>query len=146
MKIAKKGDTVRVHYVGKTKDGEVFDSSKGREPLEFRIGDKKMIPGFEAALVGMSEGSTKSVTLPSSEAYGPHDRTLISKVEKSLLPADLPISVGTRLQIGDENDIPAIVTITDITESTITLDANHPLAGEDLAFDIELVDLQEPAV
>lgn len=142
MKIAKKGDIVRVHYVGKTLDGEVFDSSKDREPLEFKIGDRKVIPGFENALVGMSVGSSKTVTLVSDQAYGPHDKTLISKVEKSLLPESLPIDVGTRLQIGDENEIPAIVTITAITDTTVTLDANHPLAGKDLAFEIELLGLE----
>ncbi|MCI5051787.1 MAG: peptidylprolyl isomerase [Simkaniaceae bacterium] len=139
MTRAKKGDTVQVHYTGKIATGEVFDSSLEREPLEFCIGERKLIPGFEEALVGMQLGESKTITIASHKAYGDHDETLVSSVDRNLLPKELPLEEGTKLQIGDENEIPTIVTVTKINEEQVTLDANHPLAGKDLTFDIKLI-------
>jgi peptidylprolyl isomerase len=134
--IAKTGDTVRVHYTGKLADGTVFDTSAGSEPLEFTLGEGKVIPGFEQAVTGMKVGEYKKVTIPVDGAYGQRQEDLIFEVGRDKLSPDIKPEVGMQLQ-GSQG----VVTIIKVSETTITLDANHPLAGQDLTFDIELVEI-----
>ena len=136
---AKSGDTVTVHYTGTLEDGTAFDSSEGGEPLEFAIGSGNVIPGFEQAVLGMNPGDSKTVTIPADDAYGPYFEDRVLVVERQQIPSDMPIDIGTQLQIQQEGGTVVPVIITDITESEVTLDANHPLAGEDLTFKITLV-------
>lgn len=136
---AKAGDTVQVHYTGKLDDGSVFDSSAGRDPLEFTVGTGQVIPGFEQAVEGMAVGQTKTVTIPSAEAYGERVAEAVLQVPREQLPPDLEPEVGQQLvmQSRDGRQIPIVVV--EVTEDSITIDANHPLAGRDLTFEIELV-------
>ena len=139
MAAAKKGDNVKIHYKGTLQDGTVFDSSEGREPLGFTLGGGQVIPGFDEAVMGMSEGESKNVTIPVDKAYGPRNDELVLPVPLSQVPADLKPEVGQQLQMGGPNGQPVMVKIVDITDEHIMLDANPPLAGEDLIFDLELV-------
>ncbi len=134
------GSTVKVHYTGTLEDGTVFDTSSEREPLEFTLGEGKVIPGFEAAVKGMEVGQSKTVTIPLEEAYGPHRSDLLVPIEKSQLPKGLNPEVGQRLQMQKANGQMSIVTITEVAEKAITIDANHPMAGKDLTFKLELVE------
>lgn len=143
MAQAKSGDTVQVHYTGRLNDGTVFDSSEGRDPLEFQLGSGMVIPGFDAGISGMNVGEKKTVNIPSEEGYGPLNEEMIIDVDRAEIPADIPLEVGMTLnmhQDGSEEVIP--VTVTDLNDATVTLDANHILAGKDLIFDIELVDVK----
>ncbi|UCH84659.1 MAG: peptidylprolyl isomerase [Candidatus Latescibacterota bacterium] len=138
MAEAKNGDTVRVHYTGTLEDGTQFDSSMDRDPLEFKLGEGMVIKGFDAAVVGMSEGETKSVTIPVDDAYGPHRDELVLVVDRSEMPPDLEPAVGEQLEMRQE-DQSFVVKVIEVTPDTIRLDANHPLAGKALSFEIELV-------
>ena len=135
------GDTVKVHYTGKLENGDVFDSSREREPFEFTVGNKAVIPGFEKGVVGMGVGDTKTIEIPPEEAYGAKQDELVVEVQKSELPDDITPTIGQRLQIKQQDGNPIVVTITELTDDSITLDANHPLAGYTLFFDVELVDI-----
>ena len=135
------GDTVKVHYTGRLTDGTVFDTSIGSDPLEFTLGQGQTIPGFEQAVIGMQVGETKTVTIPADQAYGPHREDMILEVSKDELPEDLDPEVGMQLQMNQGDGGITIVTITEVSETTIRIDANHPLAGQDLTFNIELVDI-----
>jgi len=137
----KKGDKVKVHYTGTIADGTVFDTSKEREPLEFTLGEGKLIPGFEKAVEGMDVGDSNTVTIPSDEAYGEKKDDMVIDVERSQIPPDIEPEVGQQLQIQQKDGGAIPVVITDVTEQTVKLDANHPLAGEDLTFEIEVVDV-----
>ncbi|UCB49267.1 MAG: peptidylprolyl isomerase [Deltaproteobacteria bacterium] len=141
MSKVKSGDTVKVHYTGKLENGDVFDSSREQEPFEFTVGNKAVIPGFEKGVVGMEVGDTKTIEIPPEEAYGAKQDELVVEVKKSEFPDDITPSIGQRLQIKQQNGNPIVVTITDLTEDSITLDANHPLAGYTLFFDVEVVDI-----
>ena len=141
MSTAKKGDTVKVHYTGKLKDDTVFDSSRDREPLEFTVGAGQMIEGFDNAVEGMEKGASKKVEIPSDQAYGGKREDMIVKVEKSQLPADIKPEVGMQLQASQENGHTQILTVTEIEDNHVVLDGNHPLAGKDLIFDIELMEI-----
>lgn len=134
--IAKVGDDVKVDYTGKLDDGTVFDSSKGRTPLEFTVGAGQMIAGFDAAIPGMSAGSTKTVKIPASEAYGAYRPEMVAKINKSELPPD--VKVGQELTMSNGNQVISVKVIA-VSDTDATLDANHPLAGKDLTFDITLV-------
>jgi len=138
---AKDGDTVKVHYTGTLESGEVFDTSKEREPLEFKLGEGQLIPGFEKAVIGMNAGESTKVDIPSDEAYGEAREDLVIKVPKDQLPEDVEPQVGMQLQVNQPNGQPIPVRITEVGESELTLDANHPLAGKDLSFDIELIEV-----
>jgi peptidylprolyl isomerase len=139
--MVKDGKTVKVHYTGTLGDGTVFDTSVEREPLEFTMGEGKVIPGFEEAVKGMKVGQSKTVTIQANDAYGPRRDDLIIGIERTQLPANLNPEVGQRLQMQQANGRQSIVTVTDVSEKTITLDTNHPLAGEDLTFELKLVEI-----
>lgn len=141
MAQAKSGDTVKVHYTGKFADGTVFDSSLDREPLEFAIGEGQVIPGFEQAVEGMNTGDTKTVTIPAAEAYGPVNEEMVMEVDRSEFPDDLKPEVGDQLQMTQPDGETFIVSVTNADDTTVTLDANHPLAGKDLIFEIKLEEI-----
>lgn len=138
---AKPGDTVKIHYTGKLDDGTVFDSSVNREPLEFTLSGGQVIPGFDQAVVGMTPGETKTQKIPMDLAYGPYREEMVVEIARQQMPPDLQPEVGQQLQIqqADGQTVPVMVTV--VTDSTVTLDANHPLAGEDLTFEIQLVEV-----
>ena len=140
--MANDGDTVKVHYTGTLEDGTVFDTSRGREPLEFTLGEGTIIPGFEETVKGMQVGQTKTVTIPAEEAYGPHRDELVMVIERDKLPEGLNPAIGQQLEMQQADGGTAVVVVTDVSETTITIDANHPLAGKDLTFEIELVEIK----
>ena len=145
MPKAKLGDTVKVHYTGKLKDGTVFDDSLKREPLEFKIGENRLIAGFENAVIGMAQGDWKTVNIPVHEAYGPHMKEMVVTVKKTELPKDMVPQIGQQLMISqDDSQKPIVVSVTNITETDVTLDANHPLAGTDLVFELKLMEIMPP--
>jgi len=135
--LAEIGDTVKVHYTGRMTDGTVFDTSVGSEPMEFTLGEGRLIPGFEQAVTGMQVGESKTVTIPVDEAYGQRRDELIFEVGRDELPADIEPEVGMQLPTSQ-----GVVTIIEVSEATVKIDANHPLAGQDLTFDIELVEIE----
>jgi len=141
MKQAKSGDTVKVHYTGTLNDGSQFDSSADREPLEVTLGSGQVIPGFESALEGMNEGDTKTVTIPAEQAYGPRVDAAVQTIPRSAVPEHIELQVGLKLQAMAEGGQPVMVTVADLNDDTVSLDANHPLAGEDLTFSLELVEV-----
>jgi len=140
---AKKGDTVKVHYTGKLEDGQVFDSSAGKEPIEFTIGEGNILRGIELAVMGMSPGDTKTEVIQPSDAFGEYQPDLVQDIEKARFPDDIEVEVGQQLKITQPSGPPVIVTVVAITDTHVTLDANHPLAGKNLTFDIELVEIAE---
>ena len=140
MAAAQSGDTVRVHYTGTLGDGSVFDSSRGREPLEFQLGTGQVIPGFETAVTGLEPGEERRVTIPSDQAYGPRRDEMIVTVGREVFPPSIDPQVGQMLQMS-QGDQALRVTVTEVGDAGVTLDANHPLAGQDLTFDIELVEI-----
>jgi peptidylprolyl isomerase len=135
------GDTVKVHYTGRLQDGRVFDSSKGREPLELTVGEGQLIPGFENALVQMEPGEERTITIPPDEAYGPHRPELILEVDRDEIPEHIQPEVGQQLQMHTDGGSTAIVRVAEVSDEQVTLDANHPLAGQALTFDLELVEI-----
>jgi peptidylprolyl isomerase len=141
MAQAKQGDTVRVHYTGKLDDGTVFDSSQGRDPLEFTLGVGQVIPGFEEPVFGMEPGDSKTVNIPAEKAYGPYHKEMVMHVERDEMPPDLNPAVGDQLQMRGSDSGTVVVTVTQVTDTCLTLDANHPLAGQNLNFDIELAEI-----
>jgi FKBP-type peptidyl-prolyl cis-trans isomerase 2 len=141
MAQASNGNTVKVHYTGKLADGTVFDSSREREPLEFTLGQGQIIPGFEEAVTGMEEGESKVAEIPSDKAYGPHRDELVVEVGKDQFPEDIDPQVGQRLQTQTENGQTVPVVVTEVQDDSVKLDANHPLAGKDLTFEIEIVEV-----
>ena len=141
MTQAKSGDTVRIHYTGTLEDGTQFDSSDGRDPLEFALGGGQVIPGFDSAVDGMAVGENKSVTIQPDQAYGERHEQLIQQLPKSALPEDMEPAVGMQLQSQSPDGQVMNLVITDVADETITVDANHPLAGQPLTFAIELVEI-----
>ncbi|WOD37820.1 peptidylprolyl isomerase [Nodosilinea sp. E11] len=142
MTPAKTGDSVSIHYTGRLEDGTVFDSSRDRDPLQFAIGNGEVIPGFEAAVVGMTPGDAKTEIIAAENAYGPHQPDMVMVVERHHIPADIPLDVGQQLQLQGPQGQAVPVMVTEVSEAEVTLDANHPLAGETLIFDIELVAIE----
>ena len=142
MAQAKAGDTVSIHYTGKLDDETVFDSSRGAQPLTFTLGAGQVIPGFDRGVLGMAPGEEKTITIPADEAYGAHRDDLVGQVERSVFPADLKPEVGQQLQMQDPTGQTLVVTVKDVNDATVTLDANHPLAGENLTFELELVAIE----
>jgi peptidylprolyl isomerase len=139
MAQAKQGDTIQVHYTGKLEDGTVFDTSRDRHPLQFTIGKGQVIQGVEEAVTGMNVGESKTATLPMDKAYGPRFDDRVVTMSRDQLPPDVNPGIGQRLELTQEDDQVILVTVTGATESSITLDANHPLAGKALTFELELV-------
>lgn len=141
MAQAKHGDTVKVHYTGKLDDGTVFDSSTDRDPLEFTIGAGNIIPGFEKAVVGMAQGESKTEIIPTEQAYGPYMEEMVVTIDRQQMPPEIEPEVGQQLHIQQPDGQLLPVMVTNISNGNVTLDANHPLAGENLTFDIKLVDI-----
>ena len=139
---AQNGDIVEVHYTGTLENGTVFDTSAGREPLNFTLGEGQMIPGFEQAVLGMKIGESKTVTIPADEAYGPYRDDMIRVVNREDLQPGLDPYVGQQLQGYQPSGEISVGTVTNVTDTTITVDFNHHLAGEDLTFEIELMSIQ----
>ncbi|NIJ53688.1 FKBP-type peptidyl-prolyl cis-trans isomerase [Dyadobacter arcticus] len=140
MKQAQTGDNVEVHYKGTLPDGQLFDSSEGREPLNFTLGSGQVIKGFDDGVTGMEIGDKKTIHIPNAEAYGPINEEMIINFERAQIPADVPLEIGGTLnmhQDGNGQVIPVVVC--EVTEEYVILDANHPLAGQDLIFELELV-------
>lgn len=135
------GDTVRVHYTGRLSDGTTFDSSEEHAPLQFTLGQGELIPGFEHAVLGMSPGESKTETIPSEQAYGPRRPELLIDVDRQDFPPDLQPYVGQQLQMTRSNGEAVPVTVSAVSPAQVTVDANHPLAGQELIFDITLVDI-----
>lgn len=140
-KKVKTDDTVKVHYKGTLADGEVFDSSENRDPLQFTLGAGQLIPGFENAVLGMAVSDVKTVNIPHLEAYGPVMDDLKQEIKKDLLPPDLKAEVGMQLVSKQEDGAEVVVTVAEVQDETIVIDANHPLAGKDLTFEITLVEI-----
>jgi peptidylprolyl isomerase len=141
MSQAKSGDTVKIHYTGTLDDGTEFDSSAGREPLEFALGGGQVIAGFDNAVDGMSVGENKTVTIPPGEAYGDRHEQLVQEVPKTSLPEDMQPEVGMQLQSQSSDGQIMNLVIAEVADESITVDANHPLAGQALTFAIELVEI-----
>ncbi len=140
ISIAQTGDTIQVHYTGTLTDGTLFDSSVGREPLEFLLGSGMVIKGFDDGVTGMSIGSKKTIHIPAEEAYGLSQEEAILSFNRSEIPSDIPLELGGQLNMHEDgNPNPVPVTIVALTDDQITVDANHPLAGKDLTFELELV-------
>ena len=143
MAQAKSGDIVKVHYTGKLDDDTVFDTSADREPLELVIGDGRLIPDFEQAVIGMSPGESKTIRVVSANAYGPHHKEMVMVVDRKDFPADLEPQVDQRLEIRQQDGRVFAVTVTDISGTKITLDGNHPFAGRHLQFVFEVLDVRD---
>ncbi|MBJ3762428.1 peptidylprolyl isomerase [Maribius pontilimi] len=139
MTQAKEGDTISMHYSGSLPDGTQFDSSEGRAPLEFTLGSGMIIPGLDSAIAGMEVGDKKTVTVAPDDAYGAHDPNRVQAVPRDQFPDDLPTEPGTQLQMQTPDGQAVPVMVADATETEVTLDANHPLAGKDLTFAVEIV-------
>ncbi|MEC9432395.1 MAG: peptidylprolyl isomerase [Pseudomonadota bacterium] len=139
MTQAKPGDTLHLHYTGTLDDGAVFDSSQGREPLSFEMGAGQIIPGLEAGLTGMEVGEKRTVRVEPAEAYGEHDPSQVQSVDRAGVPDHIPTEPGTRLQVQTPEGRMVQVVVAEVTEDALVLDANHPLAGKALTFDVELV-------
>lgn len=138
---AQPGHTVSVHYTGKLEDGSVFDTSQNREPIQFVLGEQRVIPGFDKAITGMSQGEKKTAKVPAEDAYGPHRPELVVEFPRDRIPPTVNAEVGQELQMQTANGQPMPAVVVDTSDTAITLDANHPLAGKDLTFDIELVEV-----
>lgn len=141
MSIASKGNTVKVHYTGTLTDETVFDSSREREPIEFEVGAGQMIAGFDAAVDGMKVGDSKKVNIPSAEAYGEKNPEAVFNVPKTQLPEGMEPEVGMQLEASQEDGRTQMLVVAEVHETEVTLDANHPLAGKDLVFDIEMMEI-----
>ncbi|TLU53588.1 MAG: peptidylprolyl isomerase [Chlorobium sp.] len=141
MAQAKKGDKVLVHYTGTLDDGTVFDTSAEREPLKFTAGGGEVIAGFDSAVLDMAPGDKRVTVIPAVEAYGEHSKELVTEVDRTRFPADMELELGQQLQVGMEDGNQAVVMIVDLGDTSVTLDANHPLAGQQLTFEIELVEI-----
>ena len=141
MEQAKLGDKVKVHYTGRFTNGRVFDSSTKRDPIIFTIGQEQMVPDFEQALIGMSPGESKRITISSDKAFGPYREDLVAEINPGNFNPDLELKVGQRVEGTQPNGQKVIVTITAVTDSIVTVDANHPLSGQDLTIDLELFEI-----
>lgn len=141
MSTIKNGDTVKVHYTGTLDNGEIFDSSINRDPLQFTLGQGQLIPGFEKAVIGLGVGDVTTANIPSAEAYGEHNPQMEITIEKSQLPEGMEPEVGLQLQLNQPDGQPIPCQVTKVEGEQVTIDANHPLAGKDLTFNIEIVSI-----
>ena len=138
---AKNGNKVKVHYTGKLEDGSVFDSSSGDSPLEFTLGQGQVIPGFDQGVLGMEPGESKVLNIPVDQAYGPYNPDAVFEIDRSELPPDIPLEVGLRMQGNQPGGRVAEITIVEFDDAKVKMDSNHPLAGQALTFDIQLVEI-----
>ena len=145
MTKAKTGDIVRINYTGRLTDGTEFDSSAGRKPLEIKLGEGQIIPGLEAHLARMEPGTKSTVTIPPDAAYGPRREEAIRTLDRSVLPAGIDIAVGTQLNAKTSNGALIPITVVDLDEKSVKVDTNHPLAGQELVFEVELVEIVKAA-
>jgi peptidylprolyl isomerase len=143
MTEVKSGDTVRIHYTGKLTDGTEFDSSTGREPLEFQVGAGQVIPGLDREVEGMTVGEENTVTIPAAAAYGPRDEAQVQTLPRTAIPDGLSVAPGARLQASTPDGRQIPLTVVDLDDEKVTVDANHPLAGQDLVFDVKVVEIVE---
>jgi len=141
MREVRNGDTIKVHYRGRLEDGTVFDSSEGREPLQFEVGSGMVIPGFDKGVLGMTVGQKKTVIIPVDEAYGPVQEEMYMEFPINRFPEDMKPEVGMSLNMSNGSGQAIPVVIAEVLDEVVILDANHPLAGEDLTFDLDLVDI-----
>ncbi len=141
MSEAKSGDTVKVHYTGTLADGTEFDSSRGQEPLEFTLGQGQMIGGFEEAVVGMAQGENKKITITSDDAYGERNEAMVQQVPREAIPPEIDLAEGMLLQAQGPDGETLRFTVADFNDEEVTVDGNHPLAGRDLTFELELVQI-----
>lgn len=139
---AKQGDIIRVHYTGRLEDGTQFDSSSDSDPIEFTVGNGDLIEGFEHGVVGMEVGEKKTITIPPEKAYGERQQALVAEINKNDFPSEITPEVGLPLQVQHPDGNKINVVVTEVSESTVTIDANPPLAGETLIFDVELVEIK----
>lgn len=142
MSLVKQNDTVKVHYTGKLKDGQIFDTSEGKEPIEFTLGQGQLIPGFEKGLLDMKVNEKKTITIPKEEAYGEPREELVQEVAKDQLPEEIKPEVGMGLVSKTPDGREMNLVVAEIKEETIVVDGNHPLAGKDLVFDLEVVEIK----
>ncbi len=142
MAKAENGNTVKVHYTGTLDDGSIFDSSRGGDPLQFTLGEGQLIPMFEETVIGMEAGETRKVHIPAAEAYGERSEELLLEVPREHLPAEQEPEVGMQLQVMHESGMVSMVEIVEVRDDSVVLDANHQLAGMDLNFEIELVEIE----
>ena len=141
MTHAKHGDTVKVHYTGKLKDGTIFDTSMNRDPLQFTLGEGRLLPGIEQTVLGMHPGVVKTIDIPSEQAYGPYREDLVLVIARTQFPEHVTPHVDQQLELTKEDGQTVVVRVSEVSESTVTLDANHPLAGHDLTFEIQLLEI-----
>ena len=141
MAQAKQGDTVNVHYTGKLDDDTVFDTSQGHDPLQFTIGIDSLIPAFAEIVIGMNPGESRTIRIPADEAYGPYHEEMVVMIDRQRFPDNLNPEIGQELEVHQSDGQIVPVLVTDVSESSVTLDGNHPLAGKDLTFDIQLVEI-----
>lgn len=141
MAAAKNGDCVKVHYTGTLEDGSAFDSSRGVEPLEFTLGSGQVIAGFDEAVVGMEPGERKNVNVPAHKAYGERNEQMVVTIARRQFPAHIVPEIGQQIQLAGPNNQPILVKVIDMNEDSVQLDANPPLAGCNLAFDLELISI-----
>ncbi len=141
MSQANDGHTVRIHYTGKLTDGSVFDSSEGRDPLEFTIGQQSILPTLESAIIGMAVGDTATVEIAAADGYGPRIPDAVQQVERSMIPPEIDLTIGSQLQASGPDGQMLVFTVVEVTDDNVTLDGNHPLAGKDMVFHVELVEI-----
>ena len=145
MTYAEPGDTVKIHYTAKLEDGEIFDTSSGKDPVQFTLGEKQVMPGIEEAVLGMAEGQSKTHEIQPDKAYGEPKQELIVRVDRNQFPEEMNPDVGQHLRFSDSHGREIIARVIDVTDDAVTVDANHPLAGEKVTFDIELLEVSKPA-
>jgi len=141
MAQAKAGDRVKINFIGKLEDGSVFANTADREPLEFKLGEGKIIPGIENAVEGMNVGESKTVKVPPEQAYGQRRDELVEELGRDKFPKNIELQVGQKFEVPQQEGQPMVVRVVDVSEQTVTLDANHPLAGRDLTFELELLEI-----
>lgn len=146
MSQVKENNTVKVNYTGKLSDGQIFDTSEGKEPIEFTLGQGKLIPGFEKGLIDMKLNEKKTITIPQEEAYGDVNKDLIQEVQKTELPQDMAPEVGMGLVSKSPDGQEMNLMVVEVKEDSIVIDGNHPLAGKDLIFDLEVVEIKETVI
>jgi len=144
MAKAKTGDTVKIHYTGTLEDGSVFDSSEGRDPIEFTLGSGQVIAGFDSLVLGLEEGETKKDVIPMADAYGPHMKERVMQMDRAQFPEDMTFEVGQQLSLQSDTGQVVNVMVVEIGVNNVTLDGNHPMAGKDLTFEVKLVEIVKP--